>query len=156
MHLKTGFKGQTSFNGLRSAAKPIVYKLCVCYDLQIVFNIHHLWLANAVQLIAYLSQHGLHGEISFKPIAGQPGKVRIQSDLQATLQYPDQTWSWALHQLPVDYSDVDATRRCANERLGKQLINLDETLGQLTMPGNESVEWDTELALSGNTGNHWN
>lgn len=109
----------------------------------------NLPIAQAVQLIAYVSQHGLHGEISFKPHPDQPGKVRIQTNLEATLQFPDQSWNWALHQLPVDYSDMDATRRCAVDRLGKQLVNFDEQLGLLTMPGNESVQWDTDFAISG-------
>lgn len=112
-------------------------------------NYPHVSVAHAVHLIAYLSQHGLHGEISFRPHPDEPGKVRIQTTLEATLQYPDQSWNWALHQLPVDYSDMDAFRRCSDDRIGKQLINLDEKLGLLTMSGNESVQWDTDFALSG-------
>lgn len=126
------------------------------FRLNIIFEHYHiltrclyLHIVQAVQLIAYISQHGLHGEISFKPHPDQLGKVRIQTDLDATLQYPDQTWNWALHQLPVDYSDMDPSRRCSSERLGKQLISFDEQLGLLTMPGNESVQWDADFALSG-------
>lgn len=97
--------------------------------------------------MAYISQHGLHGEIHFAP--GAKNFIEIESSLETTLQYPEQVWSWSIHQLPVDYTDSDGDRRCDPSKLGDQLINFDDNLGLLTLPGNESVKWQGEFALTG-------
>lgn len=48
---------------------------------------------------------------------------------------------------------MNGARRCSAERLGAQLLSLDERLGQLQLPGNESAAWQrTDLALSGRLG----
>lgn len=100
-----------------------------------------------MKLVAYISQHGLHGEIYFSQL--NPTTIQIESALETTLQYPDQIWSWGINQLPVDYTDVDPKRRCDDKHLGRQLINFDEKLGYLTMPGNESTMWESDLSLTG-------
>lgn len=109
---------------------------------------------HAIELVAYVSQHGLHGEFAFVADQSIDGSrpaatLRIQTALQTTLQFPDQTWTWSLHQMPVDYTELDGDRRCADDRLGERLVAIDEQLGLLQMPGNESAVWDTEYALTG-------
>lgn len=120
---------------------------------------------HALELVAYVSQHGLHGEFSFVPTgqmsAGnnrQPTvtTMRIQTALQTTLQYPDQAWSWSLHQMPVDYTELDGERRCADDRLGERLLTIDEKLGLLQLPGNESAVWDTDYELTGEWSDSFN
>lgn len=97
--------------------------------------------------MAYISQHGLHGEIKFAP--GIDNLIEVESSLETTLQYPEQVWSWGIHQLPVDYSSTDGDARCDLERLGTQVLSFDDSLGFLTLPGNESVKWQTNISLTG-------
>ncbi|XP_055616039.1 uncharacterized protein LOC129762078 [Toxorhynchites rutilus septentrionalis] len=105
---------------------------------------------NSVNLVAYISQYGLHGEISFSQHTDR--EVRIVSDLETTLQYPDQGWSWGVHQLPVDYTIVDPKERCELRALGEQLWSFDDDLGFLTLPGNESTSWLNNIPLTGEKG----
>ncbi|XP_055905372.1 uncharacterized protein LOC129940875 [Eupeodes corollae] len=101
-------------------------------------------------LIVYLSQHGLHGEITFKQ--GSKTSVEIRSKLETTLQFPDQAWSWGIHEFPVDYTETNANARCDLHKLGKQLISFDDDLGFLTLPGNETSMWTKEIQLTGENG----
>lgn len=78
--------------------------------------------------------------------------MHIRSSLQTTLQFPDQTWSWSLHQLPVDYADMSAERRCSADRLGARLVAFDEQLGLLQLPGNQTTAWTADYALTGRLG----
>uniref|UniRef100_A0A182T233 Uncharacterized protein n=1 Tax=Anopheles maculatus TaxID=74869 RepID=A0A182T233_9DIPT len=75
--------------------------------------------ARALNLVAHISQRGLHGEISFSQ--HNERQVLIASELETTLQYPEQAWSWGIYQLPVDYTIVDPQERCQIARLGEQL-----------------------------------
>ncbi|XP_055586324.1 uncharacterized protein LOC129738996 [Uranotaenia lowii] len=104
----------------------------------------------AVNLVAYISQNGLHGEISFRQYSN--AQVHISSELETTLQYPDQTWSWAIYQFPVDYTVVDPRDRCDLKALGEQLWSFDDDLGFLTLPGNESSTWLSDIPLTGEKG----
>lgn len=97
--------------------------------------------------MAHISQHGLHGEIHFSP--GAKNSIEIESSLETTLQYPDQIWSWSVHKLPVDHSESDGGGRCDPSKLGEQILNFDDSLGFLTLPGNESVKWTGDFALTG-------
>lgn len=101
-------------------------------------------------MVAYISQYGLHGEISFSQYSDR--QVQITSDLETTLQYPDQAWSWGVYQLPVDYTVVDPGERCDLRGLGEQLWSFDDDLGFLTLPGNESATWLNEIQLTGEKG----
>lgn len=105
---------------------------------------------HAVNLVAYISQNGLHGEISFSQYSER--QVQITSDLETTLQYPDQAWSWGVHQLPVDYTIADPQGRCDPKTLGEQLWSFDDDLGFLTLPGNESTTWLNDIPLTGEKG----
>lgn len=97
-------------------------------------------------MVAYLSQHGLHGEFSFSQYTSS--LIQIESSLETTLQYPDQVWSWGITQFPVDYTDVSIDR-CSEARLGKEVISFDKALGYLTLPGNDSTMWHAEATLTG-------
>ncbi|XP_062551258.1 uncharacterized protein LOC134216338 [Armigeres subalbatus] len=118
--------------------------------LAIVIIVTVLDQAAAVNLVAYISQFGLHGEISFSQFSDW--QVQISSDLETTLQYPDQAWSWGVYQLPVDYTIVDGRERCDVKQLGEQLWSFDDDLGFLTLPGNESVSWLNDIPLTGEKG----
>lgn len=103
--------------------------------------------ANCLQLIAHVSQNGLYGQFLFSQHTSTD--IQITAELATTLQYPDQIWSWGINEFPVDYSIVDSNR-CSNEQLGTQLINFDETLGYLTLPGNETSSWlSNNVTLTG-------
>ena len=108
------------------------------------------FLASATQLYTYFSQSGLHGEIHFTNSKTNQKLVTIKTYLETTLQYPDQIWSWAVHEYPIDYSIIDPEKRCDPENVGNQIHSFDENLGFLTLPGNESSVWnDLELNLTG-------
>ena len=98
-------------------------------------------------MIAYISQHGLHGEITFRQV--NSSHVEIISDLETTLQYPDQVWSWSVRKFPVDYSNTDTNERCALERLGDTVLTFDDDLEYLILPGNETSTWWREMQLIG-------
>lgn len=100
-----------------------------------------------MRLVAYISQHGLHGEIHFRQ--RNDTLLEIKSSLETTLQYPDQVWSWGVHQLPVDYAEPDPHRRCHLANLGTQIINFDNELGYLVLPGNETSVWNAQFDLTG-------
>lgn len=103
---------------------------------------------NCVELVAYISQHGLHGEFHFTQ--QNDNSFEIHSKLETTLQYPDQIWSWGIHELPVDYREVKPNRRCHPVSVGKRIIDFDEHLGYLQLPGNESTKWQISAEFSGN------
>lgn len=102
-----------------------------------------------VVLRAYLSQHGLHGEIEFSQKTEQV--ISIRTNLKPTLQYPDQIWHWGIREFPVDYSDI-SDDRCSDFNLGKEIIILTEELGYLTLPGNESTEYESMNVFTGENG----
>lgn len=109
------------------------------------FSVH------AVNLVAYVSQFGLHGEFHFIEVSEK--KVQIKTALETTLQYPEQVWTWAVHQFPVDYTNPNPRDRCEIVRLGPKIIQFDETLGYLMLPGNESVIYeDEEFDVTGEKG----
>lgn len=107
-----------------------------------------------MQLKAYISQFGLHGEIHF--IHKDDNSIEIQSKLETTLQYPDQIWSWAIHELPIDYREIDWNRRCLSANLGAKVIEFDNHLGYLQLPGNESVVWHLPSEIVGKYKNNNN
>ena len=77
--------------------------------------------------------------------------VEINAKLETTLQYPDQVWSWGVRQFPVDYTDIDPESRCSGEQLGAQIVNFDDELDFLVLPGNESTTWYRDMTLIGKT-----
>lgn len=106
----------------------------------------------SLKLVAYISQNGLHGEMYFSQTNG--GRVIIESTLKTTLQYPEQLWSWAIHQIPIDYTATDSRLRCDPSRMGKELFNFDDSLGYVQLPGNESSTWEApaDVSLTGPRG----
>lgn len=105
---------------------------------------HHS--VDSVQLVAYVSQHGLHGEFHF--IQHNDNSIEIETKLETTLQYPDQIWSWSIHEMPTDYNEVNSGRRCHPARFGNRLIEFDNDLGYLQLPGNETTKWQISSNLT--------
>lgn len=104
----------------------------------------------ANELVSYFSQSGLHGEVHFTKSVKNPNLVRVKAYLEATIQYPEQSWSWGVHQNPVDYSIVDPVERCDLDHVGPQIISFDDEIGFLQLPGNESSAWDDlNMSLTG-------
>lgn len=76
--------------------------------------------------------------------------LKVKTFLETTIQYPEQSWTWGVHQNPVDYSIIDPVERCSLEHVGPQLISFDDELGFLFLPGNESSVWDdVKLNMTG-------
>jgi hypothetical protein len=76
--------------------------------------------------------------------------VQVKTLLETTIQYPEQSWTWTVHQNPIDYSIIDPVERCDIEQTGPQVVGLDDVLGFLLLPGNESSVWnDIKLSLTG-------
>ncbi|XP_041985312.1 uncharacterized protein LOC121737698 isoform X1 [Aricia agestis] len=105
--------------------------------------------SNALVLRAYISQHGLHGEILFS--YKNESTITIKTNLQPTLQYPDGVWRWTIHEFPVDYRDL-SNERCSQEYLGKELLDLTEELGYLIVPGKDHAEFESNNVLIGPNG----
>lgn len=97
--------------------------------------------------MAYFSQSGLHGEIHFSSTLDNT--VLIETNLEVTLQYPEQSWSWGIHSNPVDYTTIDAKERCTLNAVGSQFLNFDDDLGFLILPGNESTSWEKNFNMTG-------
>lgn len=97
--------------------------------------------------MAYISQHGLHGELRL--LQQNDNSIKIESKLETTLQYPDQLWSWSIYEMPTDYRAIEPGSRCNPSDFGAKLIELDEPLGYLQLPGNESTTWNLSSDISG-------
>lgn len=72
--------------------------------------------------------------------------------MEATLQFPNQRWSWAVYENPVDYTAVDPKSRCSLSNFGKKLIDFESDFGLLNIPGNETASWSTSLNVTGVNG----
>lgn len=119
-------------------------------ELELHIKVRSLYAAHSIELVSYLSQGGLHGEIHFMESTNDRKLVKVRTFLETTLQYPDQSWTWGVHQNPIDYSIIDPVERCNNDHTGPQLLSFDDVLGYLIMPGNESSTWnDAKLSLNG-------
>lgn len=100
-------------------------------------------------LRAYISQHGLHGEIEFSQ--KNESLISIRTNLKPTLQYPDGVWRWTIHEYAVDYRDL-SNERCSERSLGKEIIDLTEELGYLIVPGKDHAEFESINSLTGPMG----
>ncbi|KAK4875753.1 hypothetical protein RN001_012175 [Aquatica leii] len=102
----------------------------------------------SIELKSYISQEGLHGTVTFTKVNDT---IRINTNLNATLQFPKQIWSWYITEFPTDYAQLE--NRCDSSKLGKTLIKLDDIYGYLIIPENATSEFITKnLTLSGSTG----
>ncbi|XP_012547044.2 uncharacterized protein LOC101739289 isoform X1 [Bombyx mori] len=115
----------------------------------IVFISYLVEPCSSFVLRAYLSQHGLHGEIEFSH--KNDTLISIRTNLKPTLQYPDGVWRWTIHEFPVDYRDISESR-CSEETLGREIIDLTEELGYLIIPGKDHAEFESKNTLTGPNG----
>lgn len=97
--------------------------------------------------MAYFSQNGLHGEFHF--IERADNIIEIQSTLETTLQFPEQVWEWSLHEMPIDYSNVNGRRRCHSTKIGTKIVDLTDHLDYIQLPGNESTTWTIPANILG-------
>ncbi|PSN32762.1 hypothetical protein C0J52_15463 [Blattella germanica] len=108
-------------------------------------------LCSGIQLTAYISESGLHGEVIFQQQSGNGSSIIIRTELQATDEQSQ--WTWTVRDLPVFYTDIE--NRCSDEKLGPVTLNLDEKFGPLELPTNGSVEFtssNNEIMLTGSKG----
>lgn len=106
-------------------------------------------------MVAQISQRGVSGQVKFRSLGSVDAPVSIVTDLEETLQYPEQTFSWAIRSYPVDYSQVDPKVRCQlnDEILGPEQVNFDEELGYLAIPENKTTRYTTSsISLTGAKG----
>ncbi|CAH0597827.1 unnamed protein product [Chrysodeixis includens] len=118
--------------------------LCLVYLVLISVEI-----SKCLVLRAYLSQHGLHGEIEFSH--KNDTLISIRTNLKPTLQYPDGVWRWTVREFPVDYRELSEAR-CSDAELGRELIDLTEELGYLIIPGKDHAEFESRNTLTGPNG----
>ncbi|XP_031640527.1 uncharacterized protein LOC116352238 isoform X2 [Contarinia nasturtii] len=50
--------------------------------------------------------------------------------------------------MPTDYREVRADQRCHTSKVGQKLIEFDDHLGYLQLPGNESTTWEISQVIS--------
>lgn len=121
-------------------------------SLKVLLIYHKFYFSEAAHglvLRAYISQHGLHGEIEFSRL--NESLISVRTNLKPTLQYPDGVWRWTIHEFPVDYRDI-SDARCSEANLGKELIDLTEELGYLIIPGKDHAEFESKNSLTGPNG----
>ncbi|CAH1405229.1 unnamed protein product [Nezara viridula] len=98
--------------------------------------------SHCAELSSHISENNIHGSITFFNLE-QGGRVHILAKVDTQTN-----WSWAIHHLPVDYSELE--NRCRNEKLGPVLHDLTAPLGQLT---NQTVSFETDaVELTGPNG----
>ncbi|XP_019756682.2 uncharacterized protein LOC109535239 [Dendroctonus ponderosae] len=119
---------------------------CVFFICSIfVLDIHQ---STSIVLRSYVSEHGLHGTITFTKNGDE---IIITTNLEATLEFPNSAWSWYITEFPVDYTRIE--NRCDREKIGKNLINLDELFGYLIIPDNQSSTFtSSDLTVNGKSG----
>lgn len=99
----------------------------------------------SLELRSYISSHGLHGTISFTK---QSDGIKISTSLNTTLEYPKQVWSWWVTEFPIDFTELE--NRCDKYKVGKKLIDLEDTFGYLILPENQTTEYVTDkLQING-------
>lgn len=77
--------------------------------------------------------------------------VKITTNLNTTLEYPSQVWSWEVREFPVDYTELQG--RCDDSKTGNSLVKLDDIYGYLVLPDNQTSELVTEdLQITGSKG----
>uniref|UniRef100_A0A146LIY5 Superoxide dismutase copper/zinc binding domain-containing protein n=1 Tax=Lygus hesperus TaxID=30085 RepID=A0A146LIY5_LYGHE len=96
----------------------------------------------AVELTAHLSENGLHGFISF---VEEEGQVYVATKLTT-----DSSWTWAVRNLPVDYTDLD--NRCSDKKLGETVLELTTILGEVSSNTSSLVSRADLIPLTGATG----
>ncbi|XP_076266542.1 superoxide dismutase family protein Rsod [Rhynchophorus ferrugineus] len=123
-------------------------KLLDVYLLVVTLSISVLESSGSLVFRSYVSENGLHGTITFTK---KGEEVVINTDLQPTLEYPNTVWAWYITEFPVDYSLIED--RCSGERLGKNLMTLDDLFGYLVIPDNQTSEFSSKsLTISGENG----
>ncbi|KAJ8944218.1 hypothetical protein NQ318_014580 [Aromia moschata] len=101
-----------------------------------------------IELRSYVSEYGLHGTITF---ADTQDGIKITTDLKTTLEYPSQIWAWYVTEFPVDYTELE--NRCDSGKIGKTIVNLEDTFGYLLLPENQTAQYTTkDLSINGPLG----
>ncbi|KAB0794972.1 hypothetical protein PPYR_11811 [Photinus pyralis] len=119
----------------------------ICLNIILISIFIHFSTAS-FELRAYISQEGLHGTVTFTKVKDA---IKINTNLNATLQYPNQIWSWSITEFPTDYSHLE--NRCESSKLGNTLVNLDDVFGFLYIPENMTAEFlTTTLRVGGESG----
>lgn len=132
------------------------FRLVSRLDIQLKQMLKHVFLAvQGLELVALISQRGVSGQVKFRSLGSVDAPVTIVTELEETLQYPEQTFSWAIRSYPVDYSKVDPEQRCQlnDQVLGPEQFNFDEELGYLAIPENKTTRYTTSsITLTGPKG----
>ncbi|KAL1494603.1 hypothetical protein ABEB36_010175 [Hypothenemus hampei] len=102
----------------------------------------------SIVLRCYISEHGLHGTITFTKTSNE---IIVRTDLSPTLEFPNSIWSWFVTEFPVDYAQIE--NRCTPEKIGRKLINLEDVFGYLVIPDNQTSEYSSpDLKVNGKNG----
>ncbi|CAG9760751.1 unnamed protein product [Ceutorhynchus assimilis] len=104
--------------------------------------------STSIVLRSYVSEHGLHGSITF---IESNDEIVVTTDLQPTLEFPSSIWAWYITEFPVDYTGIE--NRCSQDKIGKNLVTLDDLFGYLIIPDNQSSVFNSsDLKLNGRNG----
>lgn len=72
--------------------------------IMLALNISDIHQSTSIVLRSYVSEHGLHGTITFTKNGDE---IFITTNLEATLEFPNSVWSWYITEFPVDYTGVE-------------------------------------------------
>lgn len=76
--------------------------------------------SRGIELTAYISQNGLHGEVTFQRHSSNTGSLLVKVSLQPVDEFSK--WSWSIREYPVHYNNLED--RCREEKLGLQYVLL--------------------------------
>ncbi|XP_050302289.1 uncharacterized protein LOC126740355 [Anthonomus grandis grandis] len=104
--------------------------------------------STSLVLRSYVSEHGLHGTVTFTTVGDE---MVINTNLEPTLEFPTSVWSWYITEFPVDYTKID--NRCDPDKIGSNLVTLDDLFGYLVIPDNQTSEFTSgDLTVGGENG----
>lgn len=106
-----------------------------------------IFIGDSLELISYISQHGLHGSIELSPLDEYTTKI---STALTTTSVNGEFWKWSIYEFPIDYSEPYA-ERCMDHQLGVEILNLEDLLGYLHVPDNQTSNWRLDYPILGKT-----
>lgn len=109
--------------------------ILLLFELTTCFGLH---------LTSHISQHGIHGEITFYQDPLIDGSlinrtVYVTVNLYHKIEKTEnETWTWYISEFPVDYSIVNGDERCNKELIGNSIHNLDNLFGPIVFVKEET------------------
>lgn len=120
----------------------------LCWSILGEFGYYCVLLVYSKDLVVYLSQHGLHGEIYFK--SHTENRLVIQTNFDLPVDFNTTSIEWSVRQHPINYNVPSGKERCDPINLGSEIMSLSTRLGKIQLPEQANHVWNLELPQQGN------